>query len=93
MTNDFYKLLLDEKWHWRKWDGPKQFEDDKTKSLMMLPADMALVKDKSFKKWVEKYAKDNDAFFADFSKAFGTLLELGVPFKTEETWTFTPTTA
>ncbi len=24
VTNDYYNLLLDEKWHWRKWNGPKQ---------------------------------------------------------------------
>ncbi|KAG1790070.1 heme peroxidase [Suillus plorans] len=36
-TNDFYKLLFDEKWVWKKWNGPKQLEDKKTKSLMMLP--------------------------------------------------------
>lgn len=24
LTNDFYKLLLDEKWQWKKWNGPKQ---------------------------------------------------------------------
>jgi cytochrome c peroxidase len=36
-TNEFYKLLLSEKWQWRKWNGPKQLEDKKTKSLMMLP--------------------------------------------------------
>lgn len=27
---------------------------------------------------VEEYAKDEDKFFKDFSKAFATLLELGV---------------
>lgn len=37
MTNEFYKLLLNEKWVWKKWDGPKQLEDKKTQSLMMLP--------------------------------------------------------
>lgn len=37
VTNDFYTLLLDEKWVWKKWSGPKQLEDKKTKSLMMLP--------------------------------------------------------
>ena len=37
VTNDFFKLLLDETWVWRKWDGPKQLEDKKTRSLMMLP--------------------------------------------------------
>ena len=37
VTNDFFKLLFDEKWVWKKWNGPKQLEDKKTKSLMMLP--------------------------------------------------------
>lgn len=80
-TNDFFKLLVDEKWHVRKWDGPKQYEDDKTKSLMMLPADYALVQDKDLKKWVHKYAEDNDFFFQEFARSFSTLLELGVNFK------------
>lgn len=80
-TNDFYKLLVDEKWHVRKWEGPKQYQDDKTNSLMMLPADYALVQDKEFKKWVHKFAEDNDLFFSEFAKAFSTLLELGCAFK------------
>lgn len=53
---------------------------------MMLPADMSLIKDKSFRKYVEQYAKDEDKFFQDFSKAAATLFELGVPkenFKSE----------
>jgi cytochrome c peroxidase len=37
LTNDFFKLLRDEKWVWRKWNGPKQYADKKTGSLMMLP--------------------------------------------------------
>ena len=24
VTNEYYKLLLNEKWSWRKWNGPKQ---------------------------------------------------------------------
>jgi catalase (peroxidase I) len=36
LTNDYYKLLLDEKWNLRKWKGPIQYEDSKTKSLMMV---------------------------------------------------------
>jgi catalase (peroxidase I) len=31
MTNAYYTLLVDEKWQWRKWGGPKQYEDAKTK--------------------------------------------------------------
>lgn len=84
MTNDYYKLLLDEAWSWRKWDGPRQFQDVKSKTLMMLPTDMALIKDRSFRPWVEKYAKDNEAFFKDFSRVIMTLFELGVPFQTGE---------
>ncbi|KAL1612357.1 heme peroxidase [Paraconiothyrium brasiliense] len=90
LTNDYYKLLLEEKWSWKKWNGPKQFEDVKTKSLMMLPTDMELIKDKSFRSYTEKYARDNDAFFKDFSEAVTTLFELGVPFTQSEDqrWVF-----
>jgi cytochrome c peroxidase len=84
LTNDYYKLLIDEKWSWKKWNGPGQFEDIKTKTLMMLPTDMVLIKDKSFRPFVEKYARDNDAFFRDFSMAILRLFELGVPFTTSE---------
>jgi len=55
---------------------------------MMLPTDIALIKDKEFRKHVERYAKDSDAFFKEFSEAFVKLLELGVPFKQEERWVF-----
>jgi len=24
VTNDYYTLLLNEKWQWKKWNGPKQ---------------------------------------------------------------------
>ncbi|WVO18566.1 cytochrome c peroxidase, mitochondrial [Cryptococcus depauperatus] len=78
-SNQYFSLLKDEPWQWKKWNGPAQYEDKKTKSLMMLPTDMALVKDKSFKKYVDIYAKDEEKFFSDFSKAFSKLIELGVP--------------
>ncbi|KAG5359756.1 Cytochrome c peroxidase [Yarrowia sp. C11] len=88
-TNDFYKLLLDDKWQWKKWDGPKQYEDAKTKSLMMLPTDMALATDKNFKKWAVAYAKDQDLFFKDFSAAFSKMLNNGVDFpQGTEVWEF-----
>ncbi|KAI1828628.1 heme peroxidase [Xylaria intraflava] len=79
-TNDYFTLLLDDKWHIRKWDGPRQYED-KTKTLMMLPADYVLIEDKAMRPWVEKYAKDNDLFFKDFTTAVVRLFENGVPFK------------
>lgn len=84
LTNDYYKLLLSEKWQHRKWAGPVQFQDNGSKSLMMLPTDMALVKDKAFRPVVERYAKDQDEFFKDFSRVITTLFELGVPFTSGE---------
>ena len=50
----------------------------------MLPTDMALIKDKSFKPHVERYAKDNEVFFKEFSDVIVKLFELGVPFTTAE---------
>lgn len=84
LTNDYFKLLVEEKWQWKKWDGPRQFEDRTTKSLMMLPSDMALVQDKKFRKFVEVYAADNEKFFCDFADVVVRLFELGVPFTSEE---------
>lgn len=62
----------------------------------MLPTDMALIKDRSFRPYVEKYAKDNDLFFNDFRNVVLKLFELGVPFEetTEQSrMTFKPTHA
>lgn len=84
-SNEYYRLLLEEKWTPKKthqgkpWKGPMQYED-KSGNLMMLPSDLWLLEDKEFKKYVQIYAKDEKAFFDDFSKAFGKLLELGVKF-------------
>jgi len=47
---------------------------------MMLPTDMALVSDKQFRQYVDKYAKDEALFFKDFSAVITKLFELGVPF-------------
>jgi len=62
----------------KKWSGPLQYED-RSGQLMMLPTDMALVWDRKFKPHVDRYAADEDAFFADFAAAFSKLLALGVP--------------
>ncbi|OBT51368.1 hypothetical protein VE04_08891 [Pseudogymnoascus sp. 24MN13] len=88
------ELLLEQTWQWKKWKGPAQYEDKATKTLMMLPTDYVLIKDKGFRPWVEKYAKDNDLFFKDFSAVVTRLFELGVPFK-EDTpkYEFKPTNA
>lgn len=78
----------------REFANNTQYEDKNTKSLMMLPTDMALISDKSFRPWVEKYAKDNDLFFKDFSAVITKLFELGVPFaESTEKMVFKPTNA
>ncbi|KAJ7451743.1 heme peroxidase [Mycena galericulata] len=89
LTNDYFKLLFTESWVWKKWSGPKQLEDKKTKSLMMLPTDYVIIQDKSFKKFAKAYADDNDLFFKDFSAVVAKLFELGVPtqqFVSAEPW-------
>lgn len=45
---------------------------------MMLVADVALLQDPQFKVHVQTYADDQAAFFADFTKAWKKLQELGV---------------
>ena len=65
VSNAYYQLLLDEKWVWRSWDGPKQLQDKKTRSLMMLPTDYCLIQDKAFKPWVKAYAADEELFFKE----------------------------
>ncbi|MEW5302225.1 MAG: hypothetical protein WDW36_005027 [Sanguina aurantia] len=79
-SNLYYVELKNQKWRKRQWAGPEQYEDVASKTLMMLPTDMALLWDKKLKVWVDAYAKDGDLFAKDFAAAFSKLLELGVPF-------------
>jgi len=80
-SNSYFKILLDEKWYHRKWNGPRQYENSNSgKDLMMLESDLALVNDEDFRKYVIEYANNEVKFFNDFAKAFEKLLELGVPF-------------
>ncbi|PKX96896.1 heme peroxidase [Aspergillus novofumigatus IBT 16806] len=89
-TNEFFRLLVEEEWLKREWDGPLQYTDKTTKTLMMLPTDMALIEDAEFKPHVERYARDSDVFFREFADAFVKLLELGVPFTGQgsDRWVF-----
>mmetsp|Transcript_44774 Transcript_44774/g.112872 ORF Transcript_44774/g.112872 Transcript_44774/m.112872 type:complete len:308 (-) Transcript_44774:86-1009(-) len=82
-STEFFRELLENKWTLRKWDGPEQYTDP-TGELMMLPADMAFVRDPNFKKFVEMYAADEDLWFADFAQAWTKLIELGVEFPEEQ---------
>jgi len=77
--NEYYTNLLHKTWEPRKWDGPLQYEDKETHSLMMLPTDIALLNDAKFKAVVEEYAKDQDVFFKDFALAFAKLMSVGCP--------------
>ncbi|CAI9105229.1 OLC1v1004103C1 [Oldenlandia corymbosa var. corymbosa] len=45
--------------------------------LLQLPSDKALLSDPAFRPLVEKYAADEDAFFADYAEAHLKLSELG----------------
>ena len=53
---------------------------------MMLPTDLVLIQDEEFKKYVDIYAGDSDKFFADFSKAFQKLEELGTKNLVKTKW-------
>ncbi|KAK5100516.1 hypothetical protein LTS08_005267 [Lithohypha guttulata] len=93
-SNTYYKMLLVNDWKRKKLDnGKEQFayvdedlaeenEDgeasEEPEELMMLPTDIALIQDLSFRPWVELYAEHKDIFFDHFSKVFAKLLELGI---------------
>ncbi|KAL2400166.1 Cytochrome c peroxidase, mitochondrial [Exophiala dermatitidis] len=90
-SNMYFKLLKMHDWKKKKLaNGLEQFvyvdkdlesdeaEDDPPEELMMLPTDMALLHDPSFRVWVDKYAEDKDLFFRDFAAVFAKLLELGI---------------
>ncbi|KAI5481359.1 hypothetical protein MNV49_004981 [Pseudohyphozyma bogoriensis] len=78
-SNMYYKMLTKYEWQEKKWDGPKQFRnDDLGEELMMLPTDLSLISDPSFRPWVDTYAESKELFFEDFKKAFAKLIELGV---------------
>jgi len=79
VTNHFFVELLNNKWVKKKWDGPEQFEDEATKELMMLPADLAIIQDPKFKAIAVQYANNEDLFLKDSAEAFSKLLGLGHP--------------
>lgn len=81
-SNQYFKLMASLKWEKKKLpNGVEQFmhiDEDLGEELMMLPTDMALLEDPHFSPWVKKYAEDKEVFFADFSKVFAKLIELGI---------------
>ncbi|KIW13016.1 hypothetical protein PV08_08203 [Exophiala spinifera] len=87
-SNTYFKLLQTHEWKKKKLEnGLEQFvyvdedldpEEAEEETLMMLPTDMALLEDPSFRVWVDKYAADKDLFFRDFAAVFAKLMELGI---------------
>jgi len=82
ISNEYYRELLENRWtiktthKGKPWTGPVQFEDP-TGDLMMLPSDIVLIQDNEFRKHVELYAKDQNAFLNDFSAVCSKLFHLG----------------
>ncbi|KAG9129581.1 hypothetical protein Leryth_014436 [Lithospermum erythrorhizon] len=55
----------------------KELLSGEKEGLLQLPTDTALLSDPVFRPLVEKYAKDEDAFFADYAVSHMKLSELG----------------
>ncbi|KAG5060960.1 hypothetical protein JHK87_001989 [Glycine soja] len=62
-------------------DAEQELLRGESKDLLKLPTDKALVEDPNFRKYVELYAKDEDAFFADYATSHKKLSELGFIFR------------
>ena len=68
--------------NWTK--EPKKFDNTYFKELLnpsggllRLPTDESLLSIPEFKEWVDRYAADQDKFFADYTEAHQKLTELG----------------
>lgn len=80
-NNAYFTLLQNLQWEEGCIEGETcknhQYRDVGSKKLMMLPTDIALVKDPNYAKYASEFAKSEKAFFSEFSPAFSKLLELG----------------
>ncbi|KAF3670924.1 L-ascorbate peroxidase, cytosolic [Capsicum annuum] len=63
----------------------KELLSGEKEGLLQLPSDKALLDDPVFRPLVEKYAADEDAFFADYAEAHLKLSELGCKVRCGET--------
>lgn len=57
--------------------------EQKDPELLVMETDDVLVKDDAFRPYVQKYAADQSAFFADYAEAALKLSELGVEWENE----------
>ncbi|KAG0627511.1 hypothetical protein M758_2G206900 [Ceratodon purpureus] len=71
---------------WLKFDNSyfKEIKEKKDAELVVLPTDAVLFEDPSFKKYAEKYANDEKAFFNDYAVSHAKLSELGSEFDPPE---------
>ena len=75
--NSYFVDMLNKKWEETKSSaGNPQFKDESGQQMMLI-SDLALMQDEKFRPYVEKYAKDENAFFDDFAVAYQKLVELG----------------
>ncbi|KAJ3275835.1 heme peroxidase [Terramyces sp. JEL0728] len=72
LNNNFFSTYAQETLS----SGKTQYHDSGNK--MMLPTDVSLIQDSAFRGFVQTYAANRNAFYADFKSAFESLLELGV---------------
>lgn len=81
-SNQYFKLMTSLDWRKKRLpNGVEQFvhiDEDLEEELVTLPTDLALLDDPSFSRWVHRYAKDKEVFFADFARVFAKLIELGI---------------
>ncbi|GIL56243.1 hypothetical protein Vafri_11678 [Volvox africanus] len=68
--NEYYLALLR-----RPWNNPK----DSMASMIGLPSDHVLPDDPECLPYIQRYAEDQNAFFADFSSAYIKMTTLGMP--------------
>lgn len=80
-TNGFFTELLTQTWLPSRSPGGKlQFTDAASRRLMMLPSDLALLRDAEYRAWCARFSANQTLFFGHFAAAFKALLELGVAF-------------
>ncbi|MES1909944.1 MAG: hypothetical protein MHM6MM_002622 [Cercozoa sp. M6MM] len=83
--NSYFKELLTRTWvqseHDKLMGRPVQYHDDETGELTMMPVDMVLAQDMSFRRCCETLAQDDQEFRRRFASAFQRIVENGCEHK------------